>query len=140
MSHLNIKLCDLCIFPSIYSWIYYDILCLITSWWTIYTVLWKKVLSSSHTRQHEKDLEGKEVQRSFSGMRVHCDALLNNMWEAFNNKIEEGSFIPTATKILDKIKSKAEQYITTFYGCRTLEKSVYCGCRSTKLHVKEKKI
>ncbi|CAI9295116.1 unnamed protein product [Lactuca saligna] len=83
----------------------------------------------------------------FTG-RAHCDALTNNLCEAFNNKIEEGrdaliinciEFIreyimkkivkvdkeiqkvagplsPTATIILDKIKSKAKQYVATFCG------------------------
>ncbi|CAI9301559.1 unnamed protein product [Lactuca saligna] len=80
--------------------------------------------------------------------RAHCDALTNNLCEAFNSKIEDGrdapiinciEFIreyimkkivkvdkeiqkvvgpltPTATTILDKIKSKAEQYVATFCG------------------------
>ncbi|CAI9265894.1 unnamed protein product [Lactuca saligna] len=90
--------------------------------------------------QHEKELEGKG--------RAHCDALTNNLCEAFNSKIEDGrdapiinciEFIreyimkkivkvdkeiqkvvgpltPTATTILDNIKSKAEQYVATFCG------------------------
>ncbi|CAI9274077.1 unnamed protein product [Lactuca saligna] len=80
--------------------------------------------------------------------RAHCDALTNNLCEAFNSKIEDGrdapiinciEFIreyimkkivkvdkeiqkvvgpltPTATTILDNIKSKAEQYVATFCG------------------------
>nr|KAJ0203893.1 hypothetical protein LSAT_V11C500293290 [Lactuca sativa] len=65
----------------------------------------------------------------FTG-RAHCDALTNNLCEAFNSKIEDGRdapiincidapespLTPTATTILDKIKSKAEQYVATFCG------------------------
>ncbi|CAI9273035.1 unnamed protein product [Lactuca saligna] len=95
-----------------------------------------------------KQIPPQSWARSHFTGRAHCDALTNNMCEAFNSKIEDGrdapiinciEFIreyimkkivkvdkeiqkvvgpltPTATTILDNIKSKAEQYVATFCG------------------------
>nr|KAJ0188756.1 hypothetical protein LSAT_V11C900480270 [Lactuca sativa] len=95
-----------------------------------------------------KQIPPQSWARSHFTGRAHCDALTNNLYEAFNSKIDDGrdapivnciEFIreyiikkivkvdkeiqkvvgpltPTATTILDKIKSKAEQYVATFCG------------------------
>ncbi|CAI9301668.1 unnamed protein product [Lactuca saligna] len=95
-----------------------------------------------------KQIPPQSWARSHFTGRAHCDALTNNLCEAFNSKIEDGrdapiinciEFIreyimkkivkvdkeiqkvvgpltPTATTILDNIKSKAEQYVATFCG------------------------
>nr|KAJ0200449.1 hypothetical protein LSAT_V11C600329540 [Lactuca sativa] len=97
-----------------------------------------------------KQIPPQSWARSHFTGKAHCDALTNNLCEAFNSKIEDGrdapiinciEFIreyimkkivkvdkeiqkvvgpltPTATTILDKIKSKAEQYVATFCGAR----------------------
>ncbi|CAI9262636.1 unnamed protein product [Lactuca saligna] len=110
-----------------------------------------------------KQIPPQSLARSHFTGREHCDALTNNLCEAFNSKIEDGhdapiinciEFIreyimkkivkvdkeiqkvvgpltPTATTILDKIKSKAEQSTKLHVkkvGINRNSVQTWCGC------------